>query len=376
MRGNGLKVILAVIMCVTTVFSCFACATKPDEYSRTLTNSGLNVTLTVKGANSENTANAIFSAMEKRDASLFSSEGALSKFNSATGEIFQGEENIAGVPEKYLRVEADAYFYSAVEEAKRLYVDTEELFNVSAVRLRSLWHNGALPPPSDAIYRDVAGVQNPLLVDGKIVGGKYFVEKSVVTLSDGTPNEEHTYIGFEDMAEGIMCDAAAKALSGQNAVSADVRIGASRVYFGASATVEEQVVLSNGEKLCRIEVASGCFFTVCDVYKNSGYLGDGTFVGGIINPCDGCPTTLKKIGDDAYVQASDYPVAAAVISDGGSKSCAFAYAALIKGSESAAMLKRSGVSAIVFTSEGNVYVFGDVRFSLEGGGKGYNVVEL
>lgn len=376
MSGSRIKVILAIIMCMTTVFSCFACVTEPDEYYRTLTRSGLSVTLAVKGVNSSHTASAVFSAMEKRDASLFSYDGALSRFNSATGEIFEGEENILGVQEKYLRVEVDGYIYSAVEEAKRLYVDTEELFNVSAVRLRSRWHNGALPPPSDIIYRDVAGVQNPLLVEGKIVGGKYYLEKNVVTLPDGTPWEEHTYLGFEDMAEGIMCDAAAKALSGQNAVSADVRVGATRVYFGESETVEEQIRLSTGEKLCRIEVASGCFITVCDVYKNARYKDDGTFVGGVINPRDGCPTTLKRIADDVYEQAGDYPVAAAVISDGGSKSCAFAYAALIKGFDAGTMLKKSGVSAIVFTSEGNVYVFGDVRFSLEDDGKGYNVIRL
>lgn len=376
MTKRRLKTVTAVVVCIITAFFCAACANQPYSYYRRFSVSGFEAKISLSGRNSAEVAGAAFGAMESRDASVLAETGAVAKFNSADGEIFEGEENILGERDLYVRVEVDRYVYSAVKEAKELYDATDETFSISMVRLRKMWRAAEDKTPSDDdIYREIAGVQNPLLITEKIADGKFYLEKGMPPQSNENLKGEHTLISFDDMAEGILCDAAAKTLAGAGAEYAEITVGGTGANFGRE-SITKNVALSSGAELCSVRLDPGCFVSVADVYKNSHYLSGGLFVGGIINPADGCPTSIKKIMQDTYVKTNEYPVAAAVITDGGSKACAFAQAACIKGENSGKMLTDNNVRALIFTSEGRLFVVGDIEYSLGRNEGKYEIIKL
>ena len=163
MKKRLAKTLFMLLPCIIMALSSGACGVEPRGFFRTLNHSGISVELRLKGMDESSAAEDIVTAMSRYDYALFSSSGSVSRFNAAEGDIFEGETNVLGEKDKYVRVSADNYLYSAVMRAKQLYRMTDGAFNIATKRLRERWRSNVAP--SDAlILRDIAGVQNPLLI--------------------------------------------------------------------------------------------------------------------------------------------------------------------------------------------------------------------
>ncbi len=374
MKKRLAKTLFMLLPCIIMALSSGACGVEPRGFFRTLNHSGISVELRLKGIDESSAAEDMVTAMSRYDYALFSSSGSVSRFNAAEGDIFEGETNVLGEKDKYVRVSADNYLYSAVMRAKQLYRMTDGAFNIATKRLRERWRSNVAP--SDAlILRDIAGVQNPLLITERIIDGKYYLEKDVNFYDDGKLYEEHTYITFEDAGEGIMCDAAVRMASGKRLTSAEIRAGSTRAYLG-SGEMTAKINLSTGEELADVTISGGQFVSIADVYKNSYALATGSIAGGIINPRTGIPTTLEKVSDGVYTGAGEYVFAAIVVSDSGIKTNALCVAACVDGKLACDTIAENGASALIFMSDGKVYVVGDMRYELAFGEDKYEIIRV
>ena len=368
------KTIVVLMLSVIMLLSTGACATQPRNFYRTLTHSGAEVRLSLKGRDENSVAEDIFTAMSRYDYALFSPDGSAARFNAADGTVIEGETNILGGKDKYVRVAADNYLYSAVMTAKNLYRTTEGRFNIATKRLKERWYSAQIFPAESLILRDIAGVQNPLLIDEYIIDGTYYLQKYVTFDDDGELNEEHTYIAFDDALGGIMCDAAARMAAGKNLSSAYIKADNTSVYLGEG-TYDVAVNMSTGDRLATVKLPAGKYVTEMDVYFNSRNLGSRLFIGGIIDPRTGIPTTLTKIMPGVYSSKDDYVYAAIVVSDSGYKSNALCFSACVDGADTGDILTDDS-AALIFTSTGRLYVAGDIEFELADGQGALEIIRL
>lgn len=117
------------------------------------------------------------------------------------------------------------------------------------------------------------------------------------------------------------------------------------------------------EALFDIAVPGGYSIATKDVKENS-LIVNGLYIGSVIDPVSGVPTTLNKTGDDEYSPKSDYVVYAAVIAKSATEAQALCSYAMINGEKGADKLDKSAYGAVMFTLGGKAYVMGNAAISI------------
>ena len=284
----------------------------------------------------------------------------IENFNLPKGEIFEGEENVLGEKEKYVRVQVNRRIYDASLEAKRLYALTDGLFNVCSFRLANQWHSGKIPS-SQRILIETMGVANPLLS-----GGNYYRTKYVNPEPDGSIIKEHTRLSFNEISYGFALDCALGFVDRYDISGAGAQIGNVAKFVGKGPYSDGKWNFSaatGDEALFDIAVPGGYSIATKDVKENS-LIVNGLYIGSVIDPVSGVPTTLNKTGDDEYSPKSDYVVYAAVIAKSATEAQALCSYAMINGEKGADKLDKSAYGAVMFTLGGKAYVMGNAAISI------------
>lgn len=302
----------------------------------------------------------------------------IENFNLPKGEIFEGEENVLGEKEKYVRVQVNRRIYDASLEAKRLYALTDGLFNVCSFRLANQWHSGKIPS-SQRILIETMGVANPLLIEESLSGGNYYLTKYVNPEPDGSIIKEHTRLSFNEISYGFALDCALGFVDRYDISGAGAQIGNVAKFVGKGPYSDGKWNFSaatGDEALFDIAVPGGYSIATKDVKENS-LIVNGLYIGSVIDPVSGVPTTLNKTGDDEYSPKSDYVVYAAVIAKSATEAQALCSYAMINGEKGADKLDKSAYGAVMFTLGGKAYVTGNAAISISGKFKNqYEIVKL
>ncbi len=289
----------------------------------------------------------------------------IENFNLPKGEIFEGEENVLGEKEKYVRVQVNRRIYDASLEAKRLYALTDGLFNVCSFRLANQWHSGKIPS-SQRILIETMGVANPLLIEESLSGGNYYLTKYVNPEPDGSIIKEHTRLSFNEISYGFALDCALGFVDRYDISGAGAQIGNVAKFVGKGPYSDGKWNFSaatGDEALFDIAVPGGYSIATKDVKENS-LIVNGLYIGSVIDPVSGVPTTLNKTGDDEYSPKSDYVVYAAVIAKSATEAQALCSYAMINGEKGADKLDKSAYGAVMFTLGGKAYVMGNAAISI------------
>lgn len=289
----------------------------------------------------------------------------IENFNLPKGEIFEGEENVLGEKEKYVRVQVNRRIYDASLEAKRLYALTDGLFNVCSFRLANQWHSGKIPS-SQRILIETMGVANPLLIEESLSGGNYYLTKYVNPEPDGSIIKEHTRLSFNEISYGFALDCALGFVDRYDISGAGAQIGNVAKFVGKGPYSDGKWNFSaatGDEALFDIAVPGGYSIATKDVKENS-LIVNGLYIGSEIDPVSGVPTTLNKTGDDEYSPKSDYVVYAAVIAKSATEAQALCSYAMINGEKGADKLDKSAYGAVMFTLGGKAYVMGNAAISI------------
>ncbi len=289
----------------------------------------------------------------------------IENFNLPKGEIFEGEENVLGEKEKYVRVQVNRRIYDASLEAKRLYALTDGLFNVCSYRLTNQWHSGTIPS-NQRILIETMGVANPLLIEESLSGGNYYLTKYVNPEQDGSIIKEHTRLSFNEISYGFALDCALGFADRYDISGAGAQIGNVAKFVGKGPYSDGKWNFSastGDEALFDIAVPGGYSIATKDVKENS-LIVNGLYIGSVIDPVSGVPTTLNKTGDDEYSPKSDYVVYAAVIAKSATEAQALCSYAMINGEKGADKLDKNAYGAVMFTLGGKAYVTGNAAISI------------
>ena len=369
--------ILAILACLMLILSCFSCSAGKvlnfdDQTAKD------RIFFTIIGDDGEKAhENFLLTATDVIN-SLSDSNEFVKNFNFPKGEIFEGEENILGEREKYVRVQVNRRIYDASLEAKRMYALTDGMFNICSYRLTSEWHSGTIPS-DECILIETMGVSNPLLINESLSSGKYYLTKNVNPEQDGTITKEHTRLSFNELSYGFALDCALGFSDRYNISGVGAQIGnvAKFVGKGPYSDGKWKFAASTGnEKLFEIAVPGGYSIAVKDVKENSLTINE-LFIGSVIDPVSGVPTTLNKTDNGEYCQKSDYAVYVAVIAKTATEAQALCSYAMINGEKSADKLDKAAYGAVMFTLGGKAYVTGNAAISISGKFKNqYEIVKL
>ncbi len=358
-----------VFLCVLLTLQSTACSKDAARYRFNMPYSDKNVTLNLLGKNSRSAYLEMVETARAIDEQLSSYiYGDTEKFNRADGEFFENGINILGDTEYKVKVGVGFYVYESVTLGKKLFADTNGTFSVTSKRLREMWFSANEIPDRTSVLRETDGLQNPLLIDTKTIGGEYYLEKDVMFLSSGEMSDEHACVTFEDFICGYTLDKLASVAARNGLTSAEISVGNSTAFLGKNSDSKtgEWIYSSfsyDDALLCEIILPANSFVSEVDVTENSHCLSDGVYVGGVINPLSGYPTTMIQAETGDYVQSASYVTRAIVIGSGGAVCDAYAIAACVTGKKFSDIAPKGEISAILFTSDGKAYVFGDIRLS-------------
>lgn len=371
------KRIFPIFACIVFVLSFSACNAKKilnfdDEIAEN------RIFFTIIGNDGEKAHENFLSTATDVINSLSDDNEFIKNFNLPEGEIFEGNENVLGEKEKYVRVEVNRRIYDASLEAKRLYALTDGLFNVCSYRLATQWHSGRIPS-DEQILVETMGVANPLLIEESLSGGNYYLTKYVNPEQDGTIIKEHTRLSFGDISYGFALDCAFSFSDRYNISGAGAQIGNVAKFVGKGPLSDGKWNFSantGNEWLFETEVPGGYSIASKDVNENSLSV-DGLYIGSVIDPVSGVPTTLVKTGNAEFSQKGDYIVYAAVIAPTATEAQALCSYVMINGEKSADKLDKNAYGAVMFTLGGKAYVVGNATISISEKFKNqYKIVKL
>lgn len=356
-----------IFLCAVLLIQSSACSESVKSYYFNMPYSSNGVYLNLCGGNSQTAYREMQKTAYAIDEQLSGYRyGDVEKFNRADGDIFENGINILGVTEYKVKVDVGFYTYESVLFGRKMFIDTNGAFSITTKRLKERWRSATALPDKTLLMRDTSGLQNPLLIEAKTIGGRYYLEKDVMFMQSGELSDEHAFITSADFICGYTLDKLASVAARSKLSSAEISVGSSKVFLGGNPDSKTgkwsySSYSDNYGLLCEIAVPANSFVSEVDISKNSHTLFDGTYIGGVINPSTGYPTTMIQADTGDYVQSGSYVTKAIVVGKSGATCDALATAACVLDSGFSDIAKNEEVAAVLFTSDGKMYVVGNME---------------
>lgn len=362
-----------IFIAVLAAFISFASACLPVPRKQTHEYNGFVLETELYGDNASVADEKISAAAQSVYSVIMADE---QKFNACEGNVSESGKNVLDETEYTVATEVGRHTYECFQKAKHWYVRSNYAYNVADKRLRSLYGSDKPFPTSDAVLREINGLQTPLLVEAYTQSGRFYLGQYITFAQDGAIDDEHTYLGFDNIIDGYTLDCLAPIMT-ESAVYGKITVGSTSVYCGndpRSKTGEwcRTISIEEFSFNCDIRVSGGEFVSVKSI-AGSYDLPSGLCVGGVIDPVTGLPTTVAETPDGFIGQASDYVLCAAVIGSSGADCQALSFAACVRGVGIAQAIRDANARAVIVMRSGTVYTIGDAQCSRP---DGYELVRL